>query len=120
VLESPEYQTQLVEGLFYLVRVSEVPDTEIFKICLEYWNTFTHDLYDSDIKFRVKGEGGVGGAVRGGGGGLNLGNSGGVARKNAYRYVLSGGEWFVDVVVVVIIPEQSSNLPIPPFPQSET
>ena len=25
--------------------ISEVEETEIFKICLEYWNTLTADLY---------------------------------------------------------------------------
>ena len=29
----------------YLLLISEVEDTEIFKICLEYWNTLASELY---------------------------------------------------------------------------
>ena len=32
-------------GMHYLVRISQVEDPEIFKICLEYWNKFTQALY---------------------------------------------------------------------------
>jgi len=52
-METPEYQDTLVQGLFYLVRVSEVPDTEIFKICLEYWSIFAKELYDHEIEQKV-------------------------------------------------------------------
>jgi exportin-1 len=51
VLESPEHNNILQSGMFYLVRVSEVPDNEIFKICLEYWHGLTADLYASETKF---------------------------------------------------------------------
>jgi exportin-1 len=37
VLEVPECRNQLLTGMFYLVRISEVPEEEIFKICLDYW-----------------------------------------------------------------------------------
>ncbi|EDV20281.1 uncharacterized protein TRIADDRAFT_51014 [Trichoplax adhaerens] len=33
------------KALHYLVLISEVEETEIFKICLEYWNTLAADLY---------------------------------------------------------------------------
>ena len=29
----------------YLIQVSHVPEKEIFKICLEYWNILAADLY---------------------------------------------------------------------------
>jgi exportin-1 len=32
-------------GLQYLVLISEVEEVEIFKICLEYWNALSADLY---------------------------------------------------------------------------
>lgn len=35
----------LLTGLLYLVRVSEVKETEIFRICLEAWHMLTEDLY---------------------------------------------------------------------------
>merc|ERR1712227_360059 len=36
---------QLLDGLRYLVKISEVEDTEIFKVCLEFWNTLAGELY---------------------------------------------------------------------------
>ena len=65
VLETPEYLPTLNAALMYLVRVSEVPYIEIFKICLEYWHAFSQELYESDT-----GGGGGGGSV------LNLGGGG--------------------------------------------
>ena len=35
----------LFQALTYLVLISEVEETEIFKICLEYWNVLAADLY---------------------------------------------------------------------------
>lgn len=35
----------LHKALSYLVLISEVEDVEIFKICLEYWNSLAGDLY---------------------------------------------------------------------------
>jgi exportin-1 len=46
-LEAPEFQSSLLTGLHYLVRVSEVRDTEIFRICLETWHMLSEDLYKS-------------------------------------------------------------------------
>ena len=35
----------MLQSLQYLVLISEVDETEIFKICLEYWNSLVSDLY---------------------------------------------------------------------------
>ena len=35
----------LLEALQYLVLISEVEEIEIFKICLEYWNILSAELY---------------------------------------------------------------------------
>ena len=35
----------LSQALEYLVKISEVDETEIFKICLEYWNSLAAELY---------------------------------------------------------------------------
>jgi len=48
VLETPESEQALISGMFYLVRVSEVQDTEIFRICLEAWHMLAEDLYKAD------------------------------------------------------------------------
>ena len=34
-----------LQALHYLVLISEVDEKEIFKICLEYWNSLAADLY---------------------------------------------------------------------------
>ena len=34
-----------IQALHYLLLISEVEEVEIFKICLEYWNSLTADLY---------------------------------------------------------------------------
>ena len=46
-LETAESQQALLTGMFYLVRVSEVPDTEIFRICLVAWHMLAQDLDSS-------------------------------------------------------------------------
>jgi exportin-1 len=43
--QKAELQQTLLEALHYLVLISEVEETEIFKICLEYWNVLASDLY---------------------------------------------------------------------------
>jgi len=35
----------LFQALSYLILISEVDEVEIFKICLEYWNSLAADLY---------------------------------------------------------------------------
>ena len=93
VLETAESQQALLTGMFYLVRVSEVPDTEIFRICLEAWHMLAQDLYQAEHKFQIPV--GTGGNV------LNLGSSGhsngssangngGSSRKFMYGPVLTG------------------------------
>ena len=49
VLEIPESHTVLITGMFYLVRVSEVKDTEIFRICLDAWHMLAEDLYKTEL-----------------------------------------------------------------------
>ncbi|CAF0774350.1 unnamed protein product, partial [Brachionus calyciflorus] len=46
LIEKNPQQKQLLEcALEYLVLISEVDDDEIFKICLEYWNSLSAELY---------------------------------------------------------------------------
>eukprot|EP01134_Creolimax_fragrantissima_P004030 CFRG4030T1 len=44
--ESPEIKQRLLDAHYYVVLISEVEDTEIFKICLEYWNLLAESLYN--------------------------------------------------------------------------
>lgn len=43
--KSAEHKELLQESLEYLVLISDVDDTEIFKICIEYWNILAAELY---------------------------------------------------------------------------
>ena len=84
-LETPDTQQSLIAGLFYLVRVSEVDEVEIFRICLEAWHMLAHDLYQTEIEFKRPGSMS---SV------LNLGNNGSsnpaASRKYMYGPVLTG------------------------------
>lgn len=42
---SPDYNEKLSLALNYLIQISDVDEVEIFKICLEYWNSFANRLY---------------------------------------------------------------------------
>lgn len=44
-LAESRMDNHLDDALQYLLLISEVDETEIFKICLEYWNSLASDLY---------------------------------------------------------------------------
>ncbi|XP_058093970.1 protein EXPORTIN 1A [Magnolia sinica] len=47
VLEStPENRSALLMGLEYLIGISYVDDTEVFKVCLDYWNSLVPELFE--------------------------------------------------------------------------
>lgn len=31
------------DGLTYLIQLTNIPEDELFKICIEFWNFFSHD-----------------------------------------------------------------------------
>lgn len=45
LVEKRETMDTVLKALGYLVMISEVEDVEIFKICLEYWNSLASELY---------------------------------------------------------------------------
>jgi exportin-1 len=45
LVEKDHLHEVLMKALHYLVLISEVDEVEIFKICLEYWNGLSADLY---------------------------------------------------------------------------
>ncbi|KAL2556439.1 Protein EXPORTIN 1A [Forsythia ovata] len=48
VLEStPENINALLMGLEYLINISYVDDTEVFKVCLDYWNSLVLELFEA-------------------------------------------------------------------------
>ncbi|KAF2086080.1 hypothetical protein K490DRAFT_45014 [Saccharata proteae CBS 121410] len=46
VIEALPNRDYLTHGHFYLIRISQIDDREIFKICLEYWTKLVSELYD--------------------------------------------------------------------------
>ncbi|XP_078432688.1 protein EXPORTIN 1A-like isoform X2 [Wolffia australiana] len=48
VLETtPENRAALLLGLEYLIGISYVDDTEVFKVCLDYWNLLVLELFEA-------------------------------------------------------------------------
>lgn len=46
VVENLPNQDFLTHGHYYLIRISQIEDREIFKICLEYWTKLVQELYE--------------------------------------------------------------------------
>ncbi|KAL1623050.1 Karyopherin transporter [Diplodia seriata] len=46
IIENLPNRDFLIHGHFYLIRISQIDDREIFKICLEYWTKLVSELYD--------------------------------------------------------------------------
>ena len=70
----------LVETTKYVVKISEVDDKEIFKICVEFWHSITKQLYEE----ACRSDAGAVGRGQFGGGYLA-----GTQRLNMYKAVLS-------------------------------
>jgi exportin-1 len=48
VVEQEKYTQLVLQAHYYLVEISKVDDTELFKTCLEYWNFLSQELYFSE------------------------------------------------------------------------
>jgi exportin-1 len=44
-VEKDKYAQLVLQGHYYLIEISKVDDTELFKTCLEYWNYLASNLY---------------------------------------------------------------------------
>ncbi|KAK8713269.1 hypothetical protein V6N13_148490 [Hibiscus sabdariffa] len=50
VLETAQENiSALLVGLEYLINISYVDDTEVFKVCLDYWNSLVLELFDANL-----------------------------------------------------------------------
>ena len=52
LLEPEPLRPVLQAGMAYLVQLTDVDDTEVFKICLEYWLRLATDLYTIEVRRR--------------------------------------------------------------------
>lgn len=46
LIEHPDHRALLENAHMYLIKISMVPEKEIFKICLEYWSKLTQEFYE--------------------------------------------------------------------------
>ncbi|KAF2479970.1 CRM1 C terminal-domain-containing protein [Neohortaea acidophila] len=46
IIENLPNKDFLIHGHYYLIRISQIDDREIFKICLEYWTKLVTGMYD--------------------------------------------------------------------------
>ncbi|TKY89290.1 hypothetical protein EX895_001821 [Sporisorium graminicola] len=86
LVENPDNNDVLLNAHMYLIKVSQVPEREVFKICLEYWSKLVSELYEEQQSQPIADMNPLLG--------LNLGN--GVSnsnsanlRKNIYTDILS-------------------------------
>ncbi|KAL9178446.1 hypothetical protein ACHAXT_003776 [Thalassiosira profunda] len=84
-LEHPDSQQSLITGLHYIIRVSEVDDLEIFRICIEAWHMLSCELYQTENEFNGAGSKTV--SLRGR---SNAGFESPDSRKSKYGPVLTG------------------------------
>ncbi|GAA5905628.1 exportin CRM1 [Sporobolomyces salmoneus] len=56
ILETAQHRDVLLNAHLYLIKISQVEEREIFKICLEYWAKLVADLYDEMQKFPMGGD----------------------------------------------------------------
>lgn len=89
LVENPENKDVLLNAHLYLIKVSQVPEREVFKICLEYWSKLVSELYEEIQQLPISEMNPMIG--------LNLSNSNGAQsnhaglnlRKDIYQEVLS-------------------------------
>ncbi|KAL7276552.1 Karyopherin transporter [Rhizina undulata] len=96
LIENLPNKDYLTHSHFYLIRISQIEDREIFKICLEYWNKLVQELYEEMQSFPIAEISPLlsltqlGGGLSGGGGAVhpNL-HANYPLRKHLYGNVLS-------------------------------
>ncbi|KAJ8483176.1 hypothetical protein ONZ45_g14695 [Pleurotus djamor] len=86
-VESEQNRDVLLNAHLYMVKISQVDEREIFKICLEYWLKLVTELYDEIQSLPIGDSGLLMGLSLGGGSNSVL--NGMSLRKNIYSDVLS-------------------------------
>lgn len=88
-VENEDGKVLLINAHMYIVKISQVDDREVFKVCLEYWSKLVADLYEelqalpvADLVGLNLG-GGIGGLAGGGFGGMGM-DGAAQLRKNRY------------------------------------
>jgi len=107
-VESEQNRDVLLNAHLYMVKVSQVDEREIFKICLEYWLKLVAELYDEIQSLPIGDSGLLMGLSLGGTNGAQNMLNGMSLRKNIYSDVLSN----LRLVVIerMVKPEEASIL----------
>ncbi|PPR03954.1 hypothetical protein CVT26_001159 [Gymnopilus dilepis] len=88
-VESEQNRDVLLNAHLYMVKISQVDEREIFKICLEYWLKLVAELYDEIQSLPIGDSGLLMGLSLGGTNGAQNMLNGMSLRKNIYSDVLS-------------------------------
>ncbi|TFY68891.1 hypothetical protein EVG20_g3368 [Dentipellis fragilis] len=88
-VETEATQDVLLNAHLYIVKISQVDEREIFKICLEYWLKLVAELYDEIQSLPIGDSGLLMGLSLGGTSGAQSMLNGVSLRKNIYSDVLS-------------------------------
>ncbi|TFK72161.1 hypothetical protein BDN72DRAFT_957485 [Pluteus cervinus] len=88
-VETEENRDVLLNAHLYMVKVSQVDEREIFKICLEYWLKLVSELYEEIQSLPIGDSGLLMGLSLGGTNGAQSVLNGMSLRKNIYSDVLS-------------------------------
>lgn len=88
VVETEQNRDVLLNAHLYMVKISQVDEREVFKICLEYWLKLVAELYEEIQSLPIGDSGLLMGLSLGGGSAQNMLN-GMSLRKNIYSEVLS-------------------------------
>ncbi|KAN0064829.1 Karyopherin transporter [Thecaphora frezii] len=88
LVENDENKDVLLNAHLYLIKVSQVPEREVFKICLEYWSKLVSELYDELQSLPIAEMTPILGLNLGGNGLASNANQANL-RKNIYANILS-------------------------------
>ena len=89
LVENAENNDVLLNAHLYLIKVSQVPEREIFKICLEYWSKLVSELYEEIQQLPIAEMNPILGLNLGASNGSQGNHAGLNLRKNIYKDVLS-------------------------------
>ncbi|KAJ1835548.1 Karyopherin transporter [Coemansia sp. RSA 2711] len=87
LVEASASRETVIQAHQYVLRISQVDERELFKVCLEYWNLLVHGLYDDS---RASSFGGSGGLLNLGSGGANGASMSADLRRQMYSGILTG------------------------------
>ena len=89
LVENAENKDVLLNAHLYLIKVSQVPEREIFKICLEYWSKLVSELYEEIQQLPISEMNPMIGLNLGSSNGAQGSHAGISLRKDIYQEVLS-------------------------------